>query len=216
MIISKKKPFDQVLEALSGYQNIYLVGCNLCASLCHSGGEEEVLQMKQALESSGKLIIGYRVVEAACHLLETKKELRDLQENEIGGIDAVLSLACGAGTQLLVTFLDSPVFTAVDTMFLGVVERWGRFIEACTKCGDCLLNFTGGICPVTKCPKGILNGPCGGMKKGKCETDPEKECVWVEIYNKLKQQGRLSEFKKVFPPRDNSKKRRPDSLILRR
>lgn len=171
--------------------------------------------MKKALDALGKQVIGYRVVEAACHLLETKKELRGAQD-EIDKAEAVLSLTCGAGSQALVSFLEKPVFTGVDTMFLGVVERWGRFIEVCAKCGDCLLNFTGGICPVTKCPKGILNGPCGGMNKGKCETDPEKECVWVEIYNTLKQQGRLDQFKKILPARDNSKNRRPGSLILSR
>ncbi len=207
MIISKQKPFDQILYVLSGYQDIFLVGCNLCASLCQTGGEREVLAMKQGLEASGKKITGYRIVDAACHLLETKKELRGAKE-EIGKAEAVLSLACGAGTQALCLITEKPVFTAVDTMFLGIIERIGRFVEVCAKCGDCLLNYTGGICPVSRCPKGILNGPCGGMDKGKCEVDPEKECVWVEIYNALKRQGRLEEFKRTLPPRDNSKESR--------
>lgn len=215
MIISKQKPFDQVLDALSGYQRIFLVGCNLCADLCCSGGKKEVLQVKGDLEALGKDVIGYKVVDAACHFLETKKELKDAQP-DLRQVEAILSLACGAGSQILASFIEKPVFTAVDTLFLGTIERWGRFAEVCSNCGDCVLNFTGGICPITRCPKGILNGPCGGMSKGKCETDPQRECVWVEIYNILKLQGRLREFKRVFPPRDNSKKQRPGSLVLSR
>ncbi len=169
--------------------------------------------MKKDLEASGKQVVGYRIVEAACHLLETKKELRDARE-EIEQADAILSLGCGAGTQTLVSFIEKPVFAAVDTLFLGSIERWGRFSEVCSQCGDCILNQTGGICPVTRCPKGLLNGPCGGVNKGKCEIDPEKECVWVEIYNILKRQGRLNEFKKIILPRDNSKIQRPGILVL--
>lgn len=214
MIVSRQKPFDQVLEALAGYQRIFLIGCSLCAELCRSGGEKEVLQIKGDLEASGKDVTGYKVVEAACHLLETKKALKD--ETGLTHAEAVLSLACGSGSQTLASFIEKPVFTAVDTLFLGKVERWGRFAEVCSNCGDCVLNLTGGICPVTRCPKGILNGPCGGMNKGKCETDPQRECVWVEIYNMLKLQGRLSEFKRIFPPRDNSKRQRPRSLVLSR
>ncbi|MGA1840480.1 MAG: methylenetetrahydrofolate reductase C-terminal domain-containing protein [bacterium] len=215
MIISKQKPFDNILEALKGYQRIFLVGCNLCASLCQTGGEKEVLQMKKDLEAFGKQITGYCIVETACHLLEVKKEIRNAQK-EIEKVDAILSLSCGAGSQALTFLLEKPVFTAVDTLFLGSVERWGRFSETCTQCGDCILNITGGLCPVTRCPKGLLNGPCGGMDKGKCEIDPERECVWVEIYNALKRQGRIKEFKKIIQPRDNSKSQSPGKLVLKR
>lgn len=204
-----------MLEALTGYQRIFLVGCNLCANLCQTGGEKEVLQVKKDLEASGKRVVGYRIVETACHFLETKKELRKAQK-EIEKADAILSLGCGAGSQTLTSLLEKPVFTAVDTLFLGSIERWGRFFETCTQCGDCILNLTGGICPVTRCPKGLLNGPCGGMDKGKCEVDPEKECVWVEIYNILRRQGRIKEFKKIIQPRDNSKSQSPGKLVLKR
>lgn len=215
MIISKQKPFDEVLKALNGYQRIFLVGCNLCASLCQTGGEKEVLHLKKELEASDKQVIGYRIVEAACHFLETKKELRDAQK-EIEDADVILSLGCGAGTQTLIVFIEKPVFTAVDTLFLGSIERWGRFSEVCTQCGDCILNLTGGICPVTRCPKGLMNGPCGGMDKGKCEVDHEKECVWVEIYNILKRQGRINEFKKIIRARNHSKRQSPRKVVLTR
>lgn len=215
MIISKQKPFDNILEVLAGYQKIFLVGCNLCASLCQTGGEKEVLQIKKKLEDSGKQVIGYRVVETACHFLEVKKELRNAQR-EIEKVDAILSLSCGAGSQALTSLLEKPVFTAVDTLFLGSIERWGRFSETCTQCGDCILNITGGICPVTRCPKGLLNGPCGGMDKGKCEIDSEKECIWVEIYNILMRQSRIKEFRKIIQPRDNSKSQSPGKLVLKR
>lgn len=215
MIISRQKPWDQILDALTGYQRIFLVGCNLCASLCQTGGEKEVLQMKKDLESSGKLVVGFRIVEAACHHLETKKELRCARKM-IEKADAILSLGCGAGSQAIASFIEKPVFTAVDTLFLGNVERWGNFSEVCQQCGDCILNQTGGICPVTRCPKGLLNGPCGGMNKGKCEINPERDCAWVEIYNILKRQGRIEAFKKTIPARDHSKREQPGKVVLKR
>lgn len=215
MIISKQKPLDQILEALSGYQKVFIAGCHLCASLCQTGGEKEVLDIKQVLETSGKQVTGYIIVEAACHLLETKKAFRT-SEKEVDAADAILSLGCGAGSQTIASFVNKPVFTAVDTLFLGTIERWGRFSEICSQCGDCILNQTGGICPVTRCPKGLLNGPCGGMNKGKCETDPERECVWVEIYHILKAQGRIEEFKRIVSPRDHSKRERPGKVVLER
>lgn len=211
MIISKQKPFDNILDILSFYRNIFLVGCSLCATVCLTGGENEAVKMKDDLIKVGKKVTGYKVVNAACHLLETKKELRG-EKGNLKAADAILSLTCGAGTQAIASISNKPVFTAVDTMFLGVIERWGHFVEVCEKCGDCLLNFTGGICPIARCPKGILNGPCGGMNKGKCEVDPQKGCCWVEIYDVLKRQGRLEVLKKILPPRDNSKK--PGSSIL--
>ena len=215
MIISQKKPLDQILDALTKYQKIFIVGCNLCASLCQSGGEKEVLQIREELLSSGKDVAGLSVVEAACHLLETKKELRDTEE-EISQADAILSLACGAGSQTLASFIEKPVFTAVDTLFLGTVQRWGSFSEVCSQCGECVLNLTGGICPITRCPKGLLNGPCGGMNNGKCECDPDRDCTWVQIYETLKRQGRLEEFKRIQPPRDNSNRQRPGKLYIKR
>ena len=126
MIVSKQKPFDQVLDALSKYQKIFLIGCSLCADLCRCGGEKEVIELKGDLVASGKDVIGYKVVDAACHFLETKKELKDAQ-SDLRRVEAVLSLACGAGSQILASFIERPVFTAVDTLFLGTVERWGRF-----------------------------------------------------------------------------------------
>lgn len=215
MIISKQKDIEQVLEALSGYRNIFLIGCNLCADLCHTGGEKEVLAMGDVLKSKGKEVTGYLVVDATCHLLETKKALRGVKEG-VNKADAILSLACGAGTQSIASIVKVPVFTAIDTLFLGVIERWGCFVEVCNKCGDCLLNFTAGICPVSRCPKGILNGPCGGVNNGKCETDNERACVWVEIYNRLREQGRAEEFRRLFPPKDYSKGLQPKVRVLSR
>lgn len=213
MIISKKKDINDTLDALSGYKRIFLIGCNLCASLCQTGGEKEVAAMIDLLKIEGKGVTGYKIVDAACHLQETKKALRE-QREAVRASDAVLSLACGAGTQTLASIVKIPIFTAVDTLFLGTVERWGHFVEVCNKCGDCVLNFTAGICPVTRCPKQILNGPCGGVNGGKCETDPDRDCVWVEIYKRLREQGRLEQIKRIFPPRDYSKNPHPNILIL--
>jgi len=215
VIISRQKPLDQIIDALKGYQRLFLAGCSLCATLCQAGGEQEILIMKRVLETAGRQVIGYVVVEAACHLLETKKAFSEIEET-METADAILSLGCGAGSQTLASFLEKPVFTAVDTLFLGSVERWGRFSEVCALCGDCLLNLTGGVCPVTRCPKGLLNGPCGGMNRGKCESDPERECAWVTIYTMLKRQNRLEAMRRIIPPRDHSIRQRPGMLILER
>lgn len=171
--------------------------------------------MKKKLETSGKQVIGHIIVETACHFLEMKKELGKARK-EMEKADVILSLGCGAGSQTLASLLEKPIFTAVDTLFLGNIERWGRFSEVCIQCGDCILNLTGGICPVTRCQKGLLNGPCGGMNKGKCEIDLERECVWVEIYNIMKRQGRIEEFKRIIFPRDNSKNQSPRKVVLKR
>ena len=186
MIVSENKSMQEILGFLKKAQKVVIVGCNECAATCKSGGEEEVLKMKEALESEGKTVLGYTLLEPACNLLKSKKDLKSLK-SEIKEADAILSLACGDGTQTIVKNLkDKPVYPANNTLFIGEVKRVGEFEEACKACGECELGWTGGICPVTMCAKGLLNGACGGARDGKCEVDPENDCAWVLIYNRLK------------------------------
>ncbi|WP_270646736.1 methylenetetrahydrofolate reductase C-terminal domain-containing protein [Paeniclostridium hominis] len=216
MIISENKPFEEILGYIKNANKIVLVGCNQCAATCKSGGEEEVLKMKERLESEGKEILGYQILDPACNLLKSKKDLKSLK-SEIKEADAILSLACGDGTQTIVKNLkDKPVYPANNTLFIGEVKRVGEFEEACKACGECELGWTGGICPVTMCAKGLLNGACGGARDGKCEVDPENDCAWVLIYNRLKSINQLDNLLDIKEPKDYSKSCNPRSLSLKK
>ncbi|EQJ13279.1 methylenetetrahydrofolate reductase C-terminal domain-containing protein [Clostridioides difficile] len=216
MIISENKPLEEVLGYLKDFDKLVLVGCNQCAATCKSGGEEEVLKMKETLEGEGKKILGYVMLDPACNLLKSKKDLKALKE-ETKEADAVLSLACGDGTQTTVKNLkDKPVYPANNTLFIGEVQRVGEYEEACKACGDCELGWTGGICPVTMCAKGLMNGACGGAKNGKCEVNSENDCAWIKIYERLEAIGQLDNLAEIRPPKDYSKQNNPRSLSAKK
>ncbi|MGL5750004.1 MAG: methylenetetrahydrofolate reductase C-terminal domain-containing protein [Paraclostridium sp.] len=216
MIISENKPFEEILGYLKNSQKIVLVGCNQCAATCKSGGEEEVLKMKEILENEGKEILGHVMLDPACNLLKAKKDLKVLKE-ELKNADAVLSLACGDGTQTIVKNLKKmPVYPANNTLFIGEVKRVGEFEEACKACGQCEIGWTGGICPITICAKGLLNGACGGAKDGKCEVNSENDCAWISIYNRLKDIDQLDNLLEIKPPKDYSKSNNPRNLSLKK
>ena len=211
MVVSDRKPMSEILGFLKNANKIILVGCNECAAACKTGGEPELQEMKALLEAEGKEVLGYLLPDTACNLLLGKKELKSLK-NELKDADAILSLACGDGTQTIaknVAKQNIPVYPANNTLFIGEVERSGQFGEACKARGECELGWTGGICPVTMCAKGLINGACGGAKNGKCEVDPENDCAWVKIYERLKALGQLDNLIEVREPKDYSKQLNP-------
>ncbi|MEY7999799.1 methylenetetrahydrofolate reductase C-terminal domain-containing protein [Clostridium sp. Mt-5] len=214
MIISEKKPFEELLDYLKDSQKVIITGCSLCASTCKVGGEDEVLEMKAKLEENGKKVLGYKILDPSCNLLKTRKDLKSLKA-ELKEADAILSLACGDGTQTVAKLVDIPVYPGNNTMFIGEVERVGQYSEACKACGSCQLGWTGGICPITMCAKGLLNGPCGGAREGKCEVDPENDCAWILIYNRLKELGQLDSLEKLREPRDYQISSHPRKINLR-
>ena len=215
MIISENKPMSEILGFLKNSEKIVLVGCNQCAATCKSGGSEEVLKLKEALEAEGKTVLGYTMLDPACNLLKSKKDLKALK-TELSEADAVLSLACGDGTQTIVKNLKkTPVYPANNTMFIGETKRVGEFEESCKACGQCELGWTGGICPVTMCAKGLINGACGGAKNGKCEISQENDCAWVKIYERLKDIDQLENLLEMRPMKDYSKQNNPRSLNLK-
>jgi ferredoxin len=217
MIITEQKPSSEILQSLKGYKKIFLIGCGECAAECRTGGEAELEEMKLELEKQDKVILGYALPSAPCIAAQIKttmaKSIKSLKEAE-----AILVLACGLGVQSVKDNdrLGHTVLPACNTLFGAVKDSRGNFYEKCSLCGDCLLGITAGICPITLCPKSLLNGPCGGMNKGKCETDPDKDCAWVLIYNELEKKGRLAEFKKIQQPKDFKKRMRPGKKILNR
>jgi ferredoxin len=211
MIISKQKPLAEILCSLEGCRSVFLVGCAKCATVCKSGGEEEVFRMQEKLASSGKEITGSIVIDEACHMLRAARDLRGKKEM-VEEADALLVLACGAGVQSVSEAVPNRTVAALDTLFLGNIRRLGQFEQKCSLCGECIVTETAGICPATVCAKGLLNGPCGGMADGRCETDPDAECAWVRIHERLTTRGEVEHLKKIVSARDFSRKLKPGKL----
>lgn len=214
MIISEKKPFEEIMMYLKGCKKVIITGCSLCATACKVGGEEEVLEMKEKLEQEGIEVVGHTVLDPACNFLQTRKSLKAFKE-ELKTADAILSLSCGDGTQTIAKVVKIPVFPGNNTMFIGETKRVGQYEESCKACGECQLGWTGGICPVTMCAKGLLNGACGGARDGKCEVNPENDCAWIMIYERLKAMGRLENLTEIREPRDFKRSSHPNKINLK-
>ncbi len=214
MIITKNKPYKHILESLKNSKRIFIIGCAQCATVCKTGGEEEVGAMAKKLKAEGKEITGKAILDPACHLVKVK-QLFQKEKEALKKTDAVLSLACGDGTQSIRDGIRvERVHPGLDSLFLGEVERGGHFSQKCVLCGECIIDKTGGICPLTVCAKGLLNGPCGGSKNGKCETDKERDCGWILIYKRLKELNCLDDMKRIVKPFDYSRQIKPQKVIL--
>jgi hypothetical protein len=204
MIITKQKKFKDLLKSV-GNGPVFILGCNQCATLCHTGGEEEVLAMKDAFEKRRVRVLGSVVLDPACHLNNDKRLLKHFKE-ELSKAEKILVLACGNGVQTITEiFNGKDVISGTDTLFLGEIKRINEFSKRCNICGECLLDLFGSLCPVTRCPKSMLNGPCGGAKGGKCEININLDCVWEQIYNRLKQIDKLYLLEEIQKPKDWSK-----------
>jgi len=193
------------MQYLDKCQKVYIIGCGTCATMCHTGGKSEVLEMKEKLEAAGKKVTGWMVVPTACDEL-TKYALEE-SAGEIKKADAILAMTCAFGVQTITLYTSKPVYPALNTLFVGKEEAPGHFIEVCMQCGDCLLARTVGICPLVRCAKSLLNGPCGGSVDGKCEVSPDIPCAWQEIYDRLAALGQLDKLEEIVPLRDWSTSR---------
>ncbi|ACN16170.1 putative zinc-finger protein [Desulforapulum autotrophicum HRM2] len=208
MIIADKKPIEEIIEEIKGFQRILVLGCNECVTVCEAGGKKEVevlasLLRMHSIKEGEKKTIDERTLERQCDH-EYIEEVRDI----IDQYDAVLSLACGVGVQFMAEkYKTTPVLPGVNTCFLGATEQRGVWTERCQACGSCVLAATAGICPISRCAKRVMNGPCGGSTKGKCEINPELDCVWQLIIDRLKALGRLDDYEIVAPIKDWSTER---------
>lgn len=211
MILTQLKPFDEIASSLEGEKRLFLLGCKGCAEASGTGGIEQVLEVKGRLESAGKEVAGHAVIDFLCQKALVKSRLRP-KAGEILKADSVLVLACGIGTQAVAGAVAKPCHPGCNTLYLGEVRGEWMGTERCRECGDCLLDVTGGICPLTSCAKSLLNGPCGGAREGMCEVDRERECGWELIYTRLKLLGRLDRLYRFIPPKDYSKMNAPASL----
>jgi len=206
MIISRPKEFKDILKAVKE-QNIFIIGCGKCAKKQHLGGELEVLEMKKKLRNSGKNVVGWTVLSSACTISSWDEVLS--QNPDIEKAKALLVMSCGGGVSLLSANVRQSVYPALDTESLGGVCGDEVVKEQCGMCGDCDIQVYGGLCPVSQCPKGMQNGPCGGSEEGRCEVD-ERKCVWDEIHKRLESLGRLEVLKEIRHPKDHSKRRRKE------
>jgi hypothetical protein len=208
MIIADKKPIEEIIAQITPFENILILGCNECVTVCEAGGKKEVEILASALRmyflNQGRDVhIDEETIERQCD-----HEYLEVLRGRIGQYQAVVSLACGVGVQFMAeTYKTLEVFPGVNTCFLGATESRGVWVERCQACGSCILARTGGICPVARCAKRVLNGPCGGSSKGKCEIDKELDCVWQLIIDRLKNLGRLDEYETVAPIKDWSSDR---------
>ncbi len=198
--ITEQKPLEEVMQPLEKCERVYLIGCGTCATMLHTGGKSEVLAMKDKLEEAGKKVTGWMVIPTACD--ELTREALSENAKDVETADAVVVMACAFGVQTVTLYLNKPVYPALNTLFVGKEESPGCFIEVCMQCGNCILAQTAGICPLVRCPKSLLNGPCGGSEGGKCEISPDTDCAWQKIYDRLADLGQLDKLDEIPPPRD--------------
>jgi len=200
--ITGRKPWEEVIRYLEKCQGVYLIGCGTCATMCRTGGKSEVLEMIDKLEEAGKKVTGWMVIPTACDEL-TREALKE-NTNDIDMADCILVMTCAFGVQTVALYADKskPVYPALNTLFIGQEESPGYFIEVCAQCGDCVLAQTAGICPLVRCAKSLLNGPCGGSVEGKCEISPDVPCAWQIIIERLEAMNQLDRLKEIAPPRD--------------
>ena len=203
MIVADNKPLEEIIESIEGYQRILVAGCNECVTVCETGGKKEVGVLAAALRlhflNKGEEV---KVEEIT---LQRQCDREYLQEaaREVDRSQVVVSLACGVGCQFMAEeYPKKPVMPGVNTMFMGAKEDRGVFKERCQACGSCILARTGSICPVSRCAKRLLNGPCGGSTKGKCEIDPNLDCAWQLIIDRLKALDQMDSYEEVTPLKD--------------
>ncbi len=208
MIVGERKSLEDIRKMISGYRKVLVAGCGTCVTVCFAGGEKEVATLSSALRLAAKKGgDGIEILEATIQRQCDIEFIQELKE-KVEQVEAILSMGCGAGVQTIAeTFREIPVYPALNTRFIGRTDEQGLWSERCAACGDCLLHLTGGICPVARCSKSILNGPCGGSKDGKCEIKSEVDCAWQLIYDRLKALGQLNKLEEIIPVKDWSANR---------
>ena len=208
MIVAKGKPLEEIIEAVKDCDSILVAGCNECVTVCEAGGSKEVGILASALRlyflnQGKKTQVGEITLQRQCdreYLIQAREAVEPYK--------MVVSLACGVGCQFMAEeFATMPVQPGVNTMFMGGALERGVWSERCQGCGSCLLASTGGICPVSRCAKRVLNGPCGGSSNGKCEISKDVDCAWQLIINRLKALGRMDDYEKIMPLKDWSSDR---------
>jgi ferredoxin len=207
MITAERKPIDEIRAMIAPYKRVLVLGCGSCVAECAAGGEKETGMLASTLRMANKMdgkevLIQEKTLDRQC-----VKDFVILLDDIVDQYDAVLSLGCGAGVQAVAEmFSEIPVLPALNTEFLGETREQGYWVENCLGCGDCMLDDFGGVCPLARCSKQLLNGPCGGSREGKCEINPELPCAWQAIIDRLDRFGSLDRLERIYPPKDWSRK----------
>ncbi len=208
MIIAQQKPIKDIAEMIADCKKVLLVGCAGCVTVCLAGGEKETEILAAALRIMRRLQDNPLETVTYVATRQCDPEYIATMDNLVKDVDAIISLACGVGVQYIAErYHDKWVVPALDTKFIGGSKVHGVWEEKCGLCGDCVLHRTGGICPIIRCSKSILNGPCGGSQYGKCEISKDVDCAWQLIYDRMKALGRLDKLMEIQPPKDWSKSR---------
>jgi ferredoxin len=203
MIVAEQKPLEEIKGLLGEAEKVLVVGCGTCVTVCFAGGEKEAGILGSLLRMSTRLDGQAKDVAEATVQRQCEWEYLDQIRDRVEQADVVLSLGCGVGVQALAErYPNARILPGLNTSFMGLPLEQGVWAERCAACGNCILGLTGGICPIARCSKQLLNGPCGGSSKGKCEVSPEIDCAWQLIYDKLKAQGRLEQLLEIQPPKD--------------
>jgi hypothetical protein len=204
MILSEQKPFEEILGYLEGEKSVFILGCNGCAQSSGSGGPVQVEEMKNRLVEAGKKVTGTKVIDFLCEKALVKSGLRG-RVDEVAAADSILVMTCGIGVQAVAASVSKVCHPACNTINLGGSRGEWKGSERCRECGQCLLDYTGGICPLTACTKSLVSGACGGASNGKCEISPDRDCGWELIYSRLKAKNQLDKLKVFINPLDHSK-----------
>ena len=208
MIVAERKPMDEILAMLAPYKNVLVLGCGSCVTVCLTGGEKQAEELAATLRLACRAKGEEKAVEVDCITRQCDREFFGNLKHDLKGYDAVLSIACGVGVGFMgEQFADVTVLPGLNTTFYGASSAPGTWAEYCHGCGDCVLAWTGGICPMARCSKNLINGTCGGTNKGKCEINKEMDCGWLLIYKRLAQLNRLEDYRTIRSPRDWRKDR---------
>jgi len=207
MITAERKPIDEIRAMIAPYKRVLVLGCGSCVAECAAGGEKETGMLASTLRMANKMDGKEVIIEEKTLDRQCVKDFIILLDDIVDQYDAVLSLGCGAGVQAVAEmFSEIPVLPALNTEFLGETRDQGYWVENCLGCGDCMLDDFGGVCPLARCSKQLLNGPCGGSREGKCEINPEIPCAWQAIIDRLDRFGSLDRLEQIYPPKDWSRK----------
>jgi len=208
MITAEQKPMDEIRDMIAPYKKILTVGCASCVAECAAGGEKETGALASALRMACKMAGDEKIIHEKTLDRQCVKDFVIQLDEVIKDYDAILSLGCGAGVQAVAEMYNEiPVIPALNTEFLGETRDQGLWIENCLGCGDCMLYTFGGVCPLARCSKQLMNGPCGGSQDGRCEVDPDVPCAWQNIIDRLSSFKALDRLDTIYPPKDWSKKR---------
>ena len=203
MIVAEQKPLEEIKQMVSHFDKVLVLGCGTCVTVCLAGGEKEVGVLASSLRMATKLDgKDVEFLEATVQR-QCEYEYNEAVEDLLPQVDAVLSLACGIGVQTMnEQFPETLTLPGLNTSFLGMPTEQGVWEERCQACGNCVLGTTGGICPIARCAKSLLNGPCGGSQNGVCEVDPDTPCAWQLIFDRMSALGKLDLMMELEPMKD--------------